>query len=142
MSGALHVSPSVRVLPSQQDYSRDWSIWSVSCPNLSISAFKNLSLGRKFVGYQFLGKADAFGGKLRVFNAWTQEGSLQKLDDLPVSMELEPICSEDQFDRIVAEAQRVEQPIIVVWMASWCRKCIYLKPKLEKLAADYYPRFV
>uniref|UniRef100_A0A2C9U8K1 Thioredoxin domain-containing protein n=1 Tax=Manihot esculenta TaxID=3983 RepID=A0A2C9U8K1_MANES len=26
-------------------------------------------------------------------------------------------------------------------MASWCRKCIYLKPKLEKLAADYYPRY-
>jgi thiol-disulfide isomerase/thioredoxin len=26
-------------------------------------------------------------------------------------------------------------------MASWCRKCIYLKPKLEKLAADYYRRF-
>lgn len=25
-------------------------------------------------------------------------------------------------------------------MASWCRKCIYLKPKLEKLAADYHPR--
>lgn len=24
--------------------------------------------------------------------------------------------------------------------ASWCRKCIYLKPKLEKLAAEYYPR--
>lgn len=22
-------------------------------------------------------------------------------------------------------------------MASWCRKCIYLKPKLEKLAAEY-----
>ncbi|GMP76741.1 hypothetical protein CsSME_00033287 [Camellia sinensis var. sinensis] len=25
-------------------------------------------------------------------------------------------------------------------MASWCKKCVYLKPKLEKLAADYYPR--
>ncbi|KAM5551758.1 thioredoxin-like 3-1, chloroplastic [Rosa sericea] len=25
-------------------------------------------------------------------------------------------------------------------MASWCRKCIYLKLKLEKLAAEYYPR--
>lgn len=25
-------------------------------------------------------------------------------------------------------------------MANWCRKCIYLKPKLEKLAAEYYPR--
>ncbi|GMP76743.1 hypothetical protein CsSME_00033287 [Camellia sinensis var. sinensis] len=24
-------------------------------------------------------------------------------------------------------------------MASWCKKCVYLKPKLEKLAADYYP---
>lgn len=22
-------------------------------------------------------------------------------------------------------------------MAAWCRKCIYLKPKLEKLAAEY-----
>lgn len=31
----------------------------------------------------------------------------------------------------------------IVWicrMVTWCRKCIYLKPKLEKLAADYYPR--
>ncbi|KAH9301739.1 hypothetical protein KI387_013322, partial [Taxus chinensis] len=25
-------------------------------------------------------------------------------------------------------------------MATWCRKCIYLKPKLEKLAAEFYPR--
>ncbi|XP_048426464.1 thioredoxin-like 3-1, chloroplastic [Pyrus x bretschneideri] len=25
-------------------------------------------------------------------------------------------------------------------MASWCRKCIYLKPKLEKLAAEYDTR--
>ncbi|CAA6655523.1 unnamed protein product [Spirodela intermedia] len=24
-------------------------------------------------------------------------------------------------------------------MAHWCRKCIYLKPKLEKLAATYHP---
>eukprot|EP00899_Mesostigma_viride_P007635 jgi/Mesvir1/16873/Mv15757-RA.1 len=24
-------------------------------------------------------------------------------------------------------------------MALWCRKCIYLKPKLEKLAAEEYP---
>jgi len=25
-------------------------------------------------------------------------------------------------------------------MAKWCRKCIYLKPKLEKLAAEFYPK--
>jgi thiol-disulfide isomerase/thioredoxin len=24
-------------------------------------------------------------------------------------------------------------------MAKWCRKCIYLKPKLERLAAEYHP---
>lgn len=24
-------------------------------------------------------------------------------------------------------------------MATWCRKCVYLKPKLEKLAAEYHP---
>ncbi|CAH9068225.1 unnamed protein product [Cuscuta epithymum] len=23
------------------------------------------------------------------------------------------------------------------WMAAWCRKCIYLKPKLEKMVAEY-----
>ncbi|WJX17437.1 Thioredoxin-like 3-2, chloroplastic [Trifolium repens] len=27
-------------------------------------------------------------------------------------------------------------------IANWCRKCIYLKPKLEKLAVDYYPRLL
>ena len=25
-------------------------------------------------------------------------------------------------------------------MANWCRNYIYLKPQLERLAADYYPR--
>ncbi|KAI4975794.1 hypothetical protein ZWY2020_049401 [Hordeum vulgare] len=29
------------------------------------------------------------------------------------------------------------QPIIIDWMASWCRKCIYLKPKLEKIAGEF-----
>ncbi|KAL0340710.1 UNVERIFIED_CONTAM: Thioredoxin-like 3-2, chloroplastic [Sesamum radiatum] len=113
---------------------------------------------------------------------------------MPLSVELEPISSESQFDRVVAEAQQLEESVVVLcgnvvkakvrekmkrefhcfesvtklslnkgnimskveridmnpvfvlklqggdWMASWCRKCIYLKPKLEKLAADYYPR--
>ncbi|XP_072978102.1 thioredoxin-like 3-2, chloroplastic isoform X1 [Typha angustifolia] len=61
-------------------------------------------------------------------------------DDAPTSIELIPIASEEQFDRIIAEAQQLEESVIVLWMAHWCRKCIYLKPKLEKLAADYYPR--
>ncbi|KAG0460463.1 hypothetical protein HPP92_020760 [Vanilla planifolia] len=61
-------------------------------------------------------------------------------DDAPSSIELLPVTSEEQFDRIIAEAQQHDESFIVLWMANWCRKCIYLKPKLEKLAADYYPR--
>ncbi|GAV62528.1 Thioredoxin domain-containing protein [Cephalotus follicularis] len=80
--------------------------------------------------------------KARALNALSEEGSLKEEEEhreLPASIQLEPICSETQFDRVIAEAQQLEQSVIVVWMASWCRKCIYLKPKLEKLACDYYP---
>ncbi|KAF8037972.1 hypothetical protein BT93_B0732 [Corymbia citriodora subsp. variegata] len=80
--------------------------------------------------------------RISALGAVSQDGHTlnEELDDSPVSVELEPISSEGQFDRVLAEAQQLEESIIVVWMASWCRKCIYLKPKLEKLAADYYPR--
>ncbi|KAJ0966602.1 hypothetical protein J5N97_023519 [Dioscorea zingiberensis] len=61
-------------------------------------------------------------------------------DDAPASIELVPVASEQQFDQVIAEAQQREESVIFLWMANWCRKCIYLKPKLEKLAADYYPR--
>ncbi|KAL9252535.1 Thioredoxin-like 3-2, chloroplastic-like protein [Drosera capensis] len=67
------------------------------------------------------------------------EASIQELESAPVAVDLLPICSEDQFHRIIEEAQQAQEPVIVVWMASWCRKCIYLKPKLEKLAAEYHP---
>ncbi|KAI3997350.1 hypothetical protein MKX01_003153 [Papaver californicum] len=62
------------------------------------------------------------------------------IDSKPVSVELQSIVSEEQFDRIMGEAQQLDQSLIIVWMATWCRKCIYLKPKVEKMAADYYPR--
>ncbi|KAL2897761.1 Thioredoxin-like 3-1 chloroplastic [Bienertia sinuspersici] len=55
----------------------------------------------------------------------------------PSSVELEPIKDCDQLDQILQQAKENSQPIIIDWMANWCRKCIYLKPKLEKLAADY-----
>ncbi|PWA72929.1 Thioredoxin [Artemisia annua] len=59
---------------------------------------------------------------------------------LPVSIELKPILNESQFDRVIAEADQIDESVVILWMATWCRKCIYLKPKLEKLAADYHPR--
>uniref|UniRef100_A0A7N0U0M9 Thioredoxin domain-containing protein n=1 Tax=Kalanchoe fedtschenkoi TaxID=63787 RepID=A0A7N0U0M9_KALFE len=55
----------------------------------------------------------------------------------PTSIEMEPITDCDQFDQILKQAQELSQPIVVDWMAAWCRKCIYLKPKLEKLAAEF-----
>ncbi|KAJ1694658.1 hypothetical protein LUZ63_011356 [Rhynchospora breviuscula] len=58
----------------------------------------------------------------------------------PSSIELVRITCEQQFDEVLAEAEKRQESIIVLWMANWCRKCIYLNPKLEKLAAEYYPR--
>lgn len=54
-------------------------------------------------------------------------------------VELESIANEEQFDSALASAQQRSKPIVVDWMAAWCRKCIYLKPKLEKLAAEFQP---
>eukprot|EP00850_Spirogloea_muscicola_P024906 SM001735S03208 [mRNA] locus=s1735:684:1934:- [translate_table: standard] len=50
---------------------------------------------------------------------------------------MQPLMSEADLDRTLAEAQAVGDFVIIEWMAQWCRKCIYLKPKLEKMAVDY-----
>ncbi|KAL5208708.1 hypothetical protein ABZP36_033143 [Zizania latifolia] len=72
--------------------------------------------------------------------ATAEERVEEEAEEGPAWVELEPIGSEQQLDRALAEAQQLGAPIVLLWMASWCRKCIYLKPKLEKLAAEYYPR--
>ncbi|KAL3755427.1 hypothetical protein ACJRO7_002473 [Eucalyptus globulus] len=51
--------------------------------------------------------------------------------------EMEPIQDSDQLDQILQRARELSQPVLIDWMAAWCRKCIYLKPKLEKLAIEY-----
>ncbi|KAJ4971964.1 hypothetical protein NE237_005063 [Protea cynaroides] len=55
----------------------------------------------------------------------------------PTTIEMEHIADIDQLDQILLQSKQLSQPIIIDWMAAWCRKCIYLKPKLEKLAAEY-----
>ncbi|KAL9331700.1 hypothetical protein ACSQ67_001310 [Phaseolus vulgaris] len=59
--------------------------------------------------------------------------------DLSKSSELqmEEINDSDHLDQILLLAHDNSQPILIDWMATWCRKCIYLKPKVEKLAAEY-----
>ncbi|XP_010032154.2 thioredoxin-like 3-2, chloroplastic isoform X2 [Eucalyptus grandis] len=126
-------TPGPGVLP--RGPSRD-SLWSSSfARSRTVPAAFGTVAGRSSLGRAVPRRISALG-------AVGQDGYALKeeLDDSPVSVELEPIGSESQFDRVVAEAQQLEESVIVVWMASWCRKCIYLKPKLEKLAADYYPR--
>lgn len=61
-------------------------------------------------------------------------------DSRPTSIEMESIDGVEELDQILSRAQELSEIIIVDWMAAWCRKCIYLKPKLEKLAAEFYPR--
>ncbi|KAJ0243940.1 Thioredoxin-like 3-2 [Hirschfeldia incana] len=84
----------------------------------------------------FPGKIRLATGRIRAIDA----GKLQEIDDSPVSVELGPISSERHFDEVMEEAQKVGESVVIVWMAAWCRKCIYLRPKLEKLAAEFYPR--
>ncbi|KAL3650000.1 Thioredoxin-like 3-2, chloroplastic [Castilleja foliolosa] len=82
------------------------------------------------------------GRRLVLHSSYVESGSITQsdLENMPLSVDFEPISNETQFDRVIAEAQQLEESVVVLWMANWCRKCIYLKPKLEKLAADYYPR--
>ncbi|CAL0321294.1 unnamed protein product [Lupinus luteus] len=63
---------------------------------------------------------------------------LHQLHNPPLSIQLIPISTDSHFDQLLTHTQH--PPFIILWMANWCRSCIYLKPKLEKLAAEYYPR--
>ncbi|KAM7266775.1 hypothetical protein ACFE04_008941 [Oxalis oulophora] len=110
-------------------------------PSLPIPTSQILSFSHLLKVNSQLIKVKALKVKTVNFKALSsqqQQGSTLH-DDSPVSIQLQPICSETQFDQVIDEAQQVDESV-VVWVASWCRKCIYLKPKLEKLAAHYYPR--
>ncbi|XP_024031712.1 thioredoxin-like 3-2, chloroplastic isoform X1 [Morus notabilis] len=144
---SVRLNPNLRPLmpgpTTSRDRSRDFSSTETSrtflvlCSNPKSSSPSSLVCSRKF---------ERFGGANWAIavrpNAWNQQegSSLQELDESPASVELTPVSSETQFDRLIADAHQLDESLIFLWMASWCRKCIYLKPKLEKLAADYYPR--
>lgn len=55
----------------------------------------------------------------------------------PSTIEMKAINDCEQLDQILQHAQQNSQLVLIDWMAAWCRKCIYLKPKLEKLAAEF-----
>lgn len=110
----LRLQPTPRLLRAgtPRDPSRGFP--GLPIKNFVVSEHRAVSLARKtqvfpekfhVVGRQSFSK----------LGAWTQEGSLQELDDSPVSVELHPICSETHFDRVLAEAQKLEESVIVLW---------------------------
>uniref|UniRef100_A0A5B6YPE5 Thioredoxin domain-containing protein n=1 Tax=Davidia involucrata TaxID=16924 RepID=A0A5B6YPE5_DAVIN len=137
MSSVIQIFPCIKSLQRTESLCFSYDLHRVS-PYFSNSAFKTASSVSNSV--VLTRKINVNGGHVKALTNFSEEGPVQGLDSSPVSIELEPITSEIQFDRVIAGAQQLEESVIIVWMASWCRKCIYLKPKLEKLAADYYPR--
>ncbi|GFZ14726.1 WCRKC thioredoxin 2 [Actinidia rufa] len=63
-----------------------------------------------------LKKIDVISRKIKAFTSHSEEGSVQGLDSSPVAVELERISSEGQFDRVVAEAQQIEESVVIVWI--------------------------
>ncbi|KAL6911567.1 hypothetical protein ACP4OV_000372 [Aristida adscensionis] len=57
--------------------------------------------------------------------------------DVAVPVEMEEIDSMEKLDDALRRSVEHKEPIVIDWMASWCRKCIYLKPRLEKIAGEY-----
>ncbi|KAA8539278.1 hypothetical protein F0562_025970 [Nyssa sinensis] len=139
----MYMSNVVRIFPCFESVRRTQSLlfsndlfrFSQCSSN---SAFKTTSSVTNSI--VFTRKIIVNGTYIKALTNYSEERSVQDLDCSPVSIELEPISSESQFDLVIAETRHLKEPVVIVWMASWCRKFIYLKPKLEKLAADYYPR--
>ncbi|KQK01673.1 thioredoxin-like 3-1, chloroplastic [Brachypodium distachyon] len=76
------------------------------------------------------------GGGVRRGRGWVRAEAAY-FWDASVPVEMAEIDSIDTLDAAVGWSVDNNQPIIIDWMASWCRKCIYLKPKLEKIAGEY-----
>ena len=54
--------------------------------------------------------------------------------------ELEKISSSEEFEAAIAESE--DRVVVVDFMATWCRKCVFLKGKLEKYASQHDPNAV
>ena len=110
----LRPSPKPLIAGTSRDPSRDFRRPTVGNLVVSGPGARAFFLSRKAL--VFPGKIGVVGGKSSSkLSASTQEGSLQGLDDSPVSVELHPVCSETQFDRVLAEAQQLEELVIFVW---------------------------
>ncbi|MBA0678819.1 hypothetical protein Goari_020140, partial [Gossypium aridum] len=67
---------------------------------------------RKILGFDE--KINGFGKKFGIFSAWGEERQLEEVDDTPLTVELQQICSESQFDIVIAEAQQLKESLIIL----------------------------
>eukprot|EP00271_Cylindrocystis_brebissonii_P005204 TRINITY_DN17170_c1_g1_i2.p1 TRINITY_DN17170_c1_g1~~TRINITY_DN17170_c1_g1_i2.p1 ORF type:complete len:260 (+),score=14.91 TRINITY_DN17170_c1_g1_i2:116-781(+) len=86
----------------------------------------SLCCGNQYFGRMHLGGTRRSG----LDPARVGEGS-----KLPDGMEV--ITSEEKLDAILNAAEEAGVGVVIDWMAQWCRKCIYLAPKIEKLSLEY-----
>lgn len=54
--------------------------------------------------------------KATAFAAASSGVATDNSSDAPSSIELVPITTEEQFDRIIAEAQQLEESVVVLWL--------------------------
>lgn len=57
--------------------------------------------------------------------------------DVSRPVEMEEIDSMEKLDDALRWSVENNQPVVIDWMAGWCRKCIYLMPRMEKMAGEY-----
>ena len=108
MSDTLRLNPCLTSLPLITPHGSSRIPKQFSFPSLPISNFPGKSLN-------FPQKIGVNGRNVWVLGAWNQEGPLQGLDDSPVSVQLTPISSESQFDRVLGEAHRLGESVVIVW---------------------------
>lgn len=123
---SVRLNPTVRLLGSTapRDPSRDSSRASSDFLALRFGASSSSSSRSLLRSCKF----DGTEARIGVLNALGREGSVQELDDSPVSVELAAISSESQFDRINAEAQQLEESVIVAWYVSAYQKEFFVPP--------------
>lgn len=112
----LHVFSVMNILPSvKTQYSRIPSFYN---PNGFVKS------KRKTV---FYGDANPVSGNNFHLNrarrlvllrcSYSESGSITQpgLENMPLSMDLEPISGESQFDQVLTEAQQLQESVIVLW---------------------------
>lgn len=67
------------------------------------------------------------GGRVKAITNSSQQGSIQGLDtSSPVSIELKPILNETQFDRMIAEAEQLDESVVILWYVYCFESSLFL----------------